>query len=97
MLREFYGNVRAFCTGHAWEFMYLAVGVTFVTRLFYPGREVSWQECQPDFAHMVIGALFVLGCQGHKRAWYMFWGLTLFEVVMFGLFKAGYSIWTGLL
>ena len=82
-------NVKDFFRANAWVFCYLAVAITFVTRLFYPGREVSWQECQPDFAHAVIGVLFLLGCQGHKRAWAMFWGLAIFEIVMFALFKLG--------
>lgn len=92
MLREFRDKICAFCTGHAWEFMYLAVGITFATRLFYPGREISWQECQPDFAHAVVGILFLLGCQGHKRAWYMFWALAIFEIVMFAIFKRGMNL-----
>ena len=36
---------------------------------------------------MVIGALFVLWMQGHRKACVAFWLLTLYEGVMFAIFK----------
>lgn len=69
-----------------WFFWFCVVTV-FVSRLFYPGREVSWLECIPDWGHAVEGGLAVLAYQGNKKAHIAFWVLGIYEGIMFAIFK----------